>query len=179
MRVAYSLSEPMASHAVSGPLSLANPAPFQATLWALHVHAPSVPFCWCPTLGTGLGWHSDGHIRAKGLRTGPPDPRSWSGRWPLWGLLTLAQMKTLTCHQVDRIENKKKTSRITSIILDGVLWPSNWRPLRVPLHLKQFVYPDCNYPLEREIQMQIAWTGSSFNFSSQFMPSYVQSSVLF
>ena len=71
------LSEPVAGHAVPGPLHLTDPAPVEATarLGADHVHAASVPLCGSPTAGAGFGDDPDGE--SAGVHCSPPG-QHWS-----------------------------------------------------------------------------------------------------
>ena len=72
------LSKPMTCHALSRPLSLADPAPVQGAtrLGANHMHAPTIPFSRCPTARTRLTYNPYGY-RAW-IRANPAGP---TGAW--------------------------------------------------------------------------------------------------
>lgn len=62
----YILSKPMTTHTFPRPFCLANPTPIICTSSssACHVHTPSIPFCWCSTLGTRFCKNFDGDFRS-------------------------------------------------------------------------------------------------------------------
>lgn len=119
-----SLPEPVSSHAVSSPFSLANPAPFKATpsSSADHVHAPSGPFSWCSTFGTRFRGDFDDNLRCfvpssvsyspwiDGVLTRTCIVDSW------WIRQTITDVKSLTTILA---ENKLSTRFHETINLNG------------------------------------------------------------